>query len=291
MGKLMMTDDHRFEPMSLITAAEREGLMFETSTYPYTLPNGELCTDHHFMYRELSDGTQVILNPNCAPQYGGELAYRLDFAYIENIFPGTCTGLRSWGHGRQVMATHDLGRGHTFGDGDRLKQYLIYKGGLDGMCSPTIATGLNRFFCENQLPSAEILFKGKRTVKHALRIVSRDDRMKQAAESFAQQVRDIERRKLHTLSDATVDSIFAKIVKMSADGGELKQQGRIDAQEAELRSLWNAESGAFGRNAEALYQAVHTLEHHRADEHGKMLQATERKGLPMSDRVLAMLGY
>lgn len=285
MTKLMLTHDHTFAPMSLIDAADQQGLMFETMTAPIVLPNGQE-TSFHYLYRELEDGTQVILNPHCDQNYGGGLAYRLDFAYIENIFPGTCVGLQAWNHGREVFSSHDLGVGHTFGDGDSLRQFMMYVGGLWGR-KPVIASNYNRGFCENQLPSAEILLAAKRTKNHGVRMVEKSEQLQRAADTFRKDVQAIERRKLTTLSAAKVDEIFAEIVKMSANGqGELKQEKRIADREEALRGLFANEVAHFGRNAESLYQAVHTYEYHNADAHQKVDQLSSRSLLTLSEAVL-----
>lgn len=259
---------------SVLDAALEAGALFEVHRAGIPLPDGTVPLvekgkykdqpEVSQTYRVLPDGTQHRLAAAVGPGYPASNYLQL-VQMAEDLFPGSCDRLEMFDGGRRLMFSQALGEPLDLGGGDTIQPNLLWIGSLDTSWASQAAGLAQRFFCRNQMPLADTVFRVKRTTNHDLRLFERGAVLAQVLDRF--EVFAEQARTLRSISYGQVafERLLDRLVPELEEGKvSTRAFNARNRQRAGIRYFWREEVDRVGDNAWAVYNAYQSWEFHRA---------------------------
>lgn len=290
--------DKPVEAKSVMDAALDADALFTPQIAPLALPDGTVPTvasgkykgepEFRTVYRETSDGEQVLLNAAVSPGYHAG-SYQQLFATADALFPGTLNSFRLIEKGRKVAFTQTIGEAVDLGGGDTVINHLMYVGSLDSTWASACYGYAERVFCTNQLPMGLLQLSQKRTVNHDALLFNKAKILAESVNVFEQFVQDAGVLRSIEVDERTYRRILAELLPEPAEDAHGKTKALHDRRMVGIAYFWEEEVERVGRNAWALFNAVQSFEFHRVTKGNEQKQAEvvrdPNKGQPLAERV------
>lgn len=261
---LMLANNRQYEAKNAMDAALDVGALFEPKRTPTILPNGTMDTDTFTIYREMSDGSQVVLNAGVKKNYyAGSYATLLETA--EAMFPNSVTGMQVFGNGQVLVFVQDIGIGTSFDDGDELTTHIMWTASLDSTFASAAHGFAFRPFCTNQLRMSTLQLAQKRTLNHDGLMFSKARIMAEAHNRFDAFVGNARMLKALPLTPLLKKRVLDEVAPLVTDpDAAQKAINHAERRRDGILYFLSEEVERFGENAYSLYQAVNSYEFHTA---------------------------
>lgn len=260
---------NRSAPKAVIDCALDRDALFTPQVAPLTLPDGTVPSDEkgnalfRTIYREKSDGTQVLLNPAVGGNYHAD-SYKVLYETADALFPNSCTDFKLIGNGEKVMFNQTLEQEGDLGGGDFVHNHLMYTGSLNSTWATAIYGFAFRPMCSNQIPQGMIQLSQKRTKNHDALLFEKATVLAKSAEVFDRFISDARLLKaisLNRVSYIRMRDLILPTLDEDAHGRAVKfADKRVEA----IDYFYQEEVDRVGENAWALFNAFQSYEFHTA---------------------------
>ncbi len=249
--------------LSATDAALDADALFEPQLTGTILPNGTVDDSSFTIYRDMADGTQVVLNAGVKEgYYAGSYQSLLNTA--EAMFPESVTGMQTWDNGAVLVFTQDIEDTFSFGDGDSLTKHIMYTASLNSTYK-TKAIGFTfRPFCTNQEGQGTLQIAQKRTRNHNGLLFQKAQIMSSYADAFDRFITNATMLKGLPMTSGLRNTILDEVAPLLDFDPDANTKAQNAAQKRRdgIMYYYEEEANTFGHNAYSLYQAVQSYEYH-----------------------------